>query len=666
LSLKDDEAARLMKQLDAARNQLAEFAKSLSCKDEEIACVNTALREKLAEQGQILAIKDAEIAQKQREIVLANTVLQEQEGMIFESNVLVQEKTMEVDTLKGQIRDLTHRTDHAWSEVDFSKQQLQEALEQVRAKCVEVSAKEEAEKMVRGDLNACQQQLHDAQALLELMSEQSLSQQHDLDTLRAEVAQLQGSLSSARVDADGRFAEQAKSLAMKDADIAEKQREIDSLILDYDGRLRSHIASLEAKDEKIKVKDAELMDKQRTIDGLTSRLEEDAMQLATKDEELGARERELSEARLEVDERGAAMERAEAAWSAQRAALSSAREDAQRGSLEAGNRLSHIESELQQAQVLCVISLNLIFSRLIRSHLNFLSTFQELVHELQRKQGEQNEELEAMRGQCQRAQAEVESRGIELKSCIARLDCTQETFLNLNTQHGQVLEELEDLKVQREQVFNSRVKGLLSLTLHGHYSASDCRSCARWWQMLKEIVKNETQLEIYKCKVQEAEKSGARVSQDMEDSQRQRQAFELRLEELMGQVYVFDVNVHADVCDRARKHPRSFELFSSINTCTCGHATGGRCTFGTRRDENTQGGKRRPNSYAGAQLRGALRPVFGGSGGGAGVQGAARCRTQGAGVCCRQLACVRSLLSIFSAQCSSRTGTRTNTYVMQC
>ena len=32
---------------------------------------------------------------------------------------------------------------------------------------------------------------------------------------------------------------------------------------------------------------------------------------------------------------------------------------------------------------------------------------------------------------------------------------------------------------------------------------------------------------------------------------------------------------------------------------------------------------------------------------------------------CRQLACVRSLLSIFSAQCSSRTGTRTNTYVMQ-
>jgi len=99
--------------------------------------------------------------------------------------------------------------------------------------------------------------------------------------------------------------------------------------------------------------------------------------------------------------------------------------------------------------------------------------------------------------------------------------------------------------------------------------------------MLKKIVKNETQLEIYKCKVQEAEKSGARVSQDMEDSQRQRQAFELRLEEVMGQVCVFDVNVHADVCDRARKHPRSFELFSSMKTCTCGHATGGRCTFGT-------------------------------------------------------------------------------------
>ena len=142
-----------MKQLDAARNQLAEFAKSLSCKDEEIARVNSALRERLAEQGQILAMKDAEIAQKQREIVLANTVLREQEGIIFESNVLVQEKTVEVDTLKGQIRDLTHHTDHAWSEVDFSKQKLQEALEQVRAKCVEVSAKEEAEKMVRGDLD---------------------------------------------------------------------------------------------------------------------------------------------------------------------------------------------------------------------------------------------------------------------------------------------------------------------------------------------------------------------------------------------------------------------------------------------------------------------------------------------------------------------------------
>ena len=68
--------------------------------------------------------------------------------------------------------------------------------------------------------------------------------------------------------------------------------------------------------------------------------------------------------------------------------------------------------------------------------------------------------------------------------------------------------------------------------------------------MRKEIVDNETQLEIYKCKVQEAEMSGARVSQDMEDSERQRQAFELRLEEVMGQVCVFDVNVHAHVCDR--------------------------------------------------------------------------------------------------------------------
>jgi hypothetical protein len=100
--------------------------------------------------------------------------------------------------------------------------------------------------------------------------------------------------------------------------------------------------------------------------------------------------------------------------------------------------------------------------------------------------------------------------------------------------------------------------------------------CARWWQMLKEIVENETQLEIYKTKVREAEVSGARVSQDMEDSHRQRQAFELRLEEVMGQVCVFDVNVHADVCDRqsaskrACKQPRPFEKpFSSINTCTC-------------------------------------------------------------------------------------------------
>jgi hypothetical protein len=193
--------------------------------------------------------------------------------------------------------------------------QLQEALEQMRAKCDEVSAKEVAEKVVRGDLNACQQKLHDAQALLQVMAEQSLSQQHDLDALRAEVAQLQDNLSSARVDADGRFAEQSKSLAMKDADIAEKQREIDSIILDYDERLRSHIASLEAKDEKIKVQDNELMDKQRTIDGLTSRVEEGAMQLATKDEELGARERELSQARLIVAEQGAAMEKSEVAWS---------------------------------------------------------------------------------------------------------------------------------------------------------------------------------------------------------------------------------------------------------------------------------------------------------------------------------------------------------------
>ena len=100
------------------------------------------------------------------------------------------------------------------------------------------------------------------------------------------------------------------------------------------------------------------------------------------------------------------------------------------------------------------------FCSLEKTHLNLLSTLQELVHELQRKQGEQNEELAAMRGQCQRAQAEVESRDIELKSCMARLDRTQEMFLNLNTQHGQVLEDFEDLKVQREQVFNSRVRGL--------------------------------------------------------------------------------------------------------------------------------------------------------------------------------------------------------------
>jgi len=76
--------------------------------------------------------------------------------------------------------------------------------------------------------------------------------------------------------------------------------------------------------------------------------------------------------------------------------------------------------------------------------------------------------------------------------------------------------------------------------------------------MLKEIVKNETQLEIYMCKVQEAEKSGARVSQDMEDSQRQRQAFELRLEEVMGQVCIFDANVHASVLASSNGLLRSY------------------------------------------------------------------------------------------------------------
>ena len=268
--------------------------------------------------------KELELAKTKHETQLRDVTLELEEtkrlhAMISTELADVRESMQEVqhsrDSLKEIIREKEDVEKAVRADNKSISQQLQEALEQVRAKCVEVSAKEEAEKMVRGDLNASQQQLHDAQALLELMSEQSLSQQHDLDTLRAEVAQLQDNLSSARVDADGRFAEQAKSLAMKDADIAEKQREIDSLILDYDGRLRSHIASLEAKDEKIEVQGAELMDMQRTIDGLTSKLEEDTMQLATKDEELGARERELSEARLEVAEKGAAMERAEAAWS---------------------------------------------------------------------------------------------------------------------------------------------------------------------------------------------------------------------------------------------------------------------------------------------------------------------------------------------------------------
>lgn len=57
--------------------------------------------------------------------------------------------------------------------------------------------------------------------------------------------------------------------------------------------------------------------------------------------------------------------------------------------------------------------------------------------------------------------------------------------------------------------------------------------------MLKESVENETQLDIYKRQVQEAEVSSARVSTNFEDLQRQQQAFELRIEEVLGQVRVF-------------------------------------------------------------------------------------------------------------------------------
>ena len=53
--------------------------------------------------------------------------------------------------------------------------------------------------------------------------------------------------------------------------------------------------------------------------------------------------------------------------------------------------------------------------------------------------------------------------------------------------------------------------------------------------MLKESVENETQLDIYKRQVQEAEVSSARVSTNFEDLQRQQQAFELRIEEVLGQ-----------------------------------------------------------------------------------------------------------------------------------
>jgi hypothetical protein len=57
--------------------------------------------------------------------------------------------------------------------------------------------------------------------------------------------------------------------------------------------------------------------------------------------------------------------------------------------------------------------------------------------------------------------------------------------------------------------------------------------------LLKESVENETQLDIYKRQVQEAEVSSARVSTNFEDLQRQQQASELRIEEVLGQVRVF-------------------------------------------------------------------------------------------------------------------------------
>jgi len=57
--------------------------------------------------------------------------------------------------------------------------------------------------------------------------------------------------------------------------------------------------------------------------------------------------------------------------------------------------------------------------------------------------------------------------------------------------------------------------------------------------LLKESVENETKLDIYKRQVQEAEVSSARVSTNFEDLQRQQQASELRIEEVLGQVRVF-------------------------------------------------------------------------------------------------------------------------------
>jgi hypothetical protein len=57
--------------------------------------------------------------------------------------------------------------------------------------------------------------------------------------------------------------------------------------------------------------------------------------------------------------------------------------------------------------------------------------------------------------------------------------------------------------------------------------------------LLKESVENETQLDIYKRQVQEVEVSSARVSTNFEDLQRQQQASELRIEEVLGQVRVF-------------------------------------------------------------------------------------------------------------------------------